>query len=130
MAPWYTASTLGGSAELAGWGAWSIIGELDASLRPLPLAVFVYVPVIFMSYGAWTRRFGLALVGALATAFGGLLPFMLKAAVDRRLPGGDAVAVAIAAAPLLVLAVGLVASTVCWVGYARWVLRAAPKAET
>ena len=38
--------------------------------------------------------------------------------------------VELAAAPLLVVVIGLVVMTVCWLGYARWVLRAAPRAES
>jgi hypothetical protein len=39
------------------------------------------------------------------------------------------VAVEIAAAPQLVVAVALVASIVCWIGFARCVLRPSPRAE-
>jgi hypothetical protein len=49
--------------------------------------------------------------------------------VDRNAPGSSAVAVDVAAAPQLVIAVGLIASIVCWIGYARCVLRPSPRAE-
>lgn len=128
-APWYTAHTVGGSATLAGWGAWCTTGDLNASLRPLPLAVLVYVAAGFMIYGAWSNRFGAALVGAIGTVAAAILPSMLKAVADRRLPGSDSVAVNLAAAPLLVVGIGLMVMTVCWLGYARRVLRAAPRDE-
>lgn len=127
--PWYAATTVGGSATLTGWGTWHTAGDLNASLRPLPLGVLAYVPAGFMIYSALRSRFGAALMGAMATVAAAILPFMTEAAVDRRLPGGNSVAVDIAAAPLLVLAFGLVATLVCWIGYARRVLRAAPRAE-
>jgi hypothetical protein len=128
--PWYTATTVGGSATLAGWGAWTTEGDLNASLRPLPLAVLAYVPAGFMIYSAVRSRFGAALIGAMATVAAAILPFMAEAAVDRRLPGGDSVAVDVAAAPVLVLACALVVTLVCWIGYARRVLRAAPRADS
>ena len=129
VCPWYTATTVGGSATLAGWGAWTTTGDLNASLRPLPLAVLAYVPAGFMIYSAVRSRFGAALIGAMATVAAAILPFMAEAAVDRRLPGGDSVAVDVAAAPVLVLAFALVVTLACWIGYARRVLRAAPRAE-
>jgi hypothetical protein len=130
VCPWYTATTVGGSATLAGWGAWTTVGDLNASLRPLPLAVLAYVPAGFMIYSAARSRFGAALIGAMATVAAAILPFMAEAAVDRRLPGGDSVAVDVAAAPVLVLACALVVTLVCWIGYARRVLRAAPRADS
>ncbi|MDT7758709.1 MAG: hypothetical protein QOH27_4607 [Mycobacterium sp.] len=130
VCPWYTATTVGGSATLAGWGAWTTAGDLNASLRPLPLAVLAYVPAGFMIYSAVRSRFGAALIGAMATVAAAILPFMAEAAVDRRLPGGDSVAVDVAAAPVLVLACALVVTLVCWIGYARRVLRAAPRADS
>jgi hypothetical protein len=129
VCPWYTATTVGGSATLAGWGAWATTGDLNASLRPLPLAALAYVPAGFMIFSALRNHFGAALIGAMATIAAAILPFMTEAAVDRRLPGGDSVAVDVATAPVLVLAVGLVVTLVCWIGYARRVLRAAPRAE-
>jgi hypothetical protein len=130
VCPWYTATTVGGSATLAGWGVWTTAGDLNASLRPLPLAVLAYVPAGFMIYSAVRSRFGAALIGAMATVAAAILPFMAEAAVDRRLPGGDSVAVDVAAAPVLVLACALVVTLVCWIGYARRVLRAAPRADS
>jgi hypothetical protein len=127
--PWYTATTVGGSATLAGWGAWTAAGDLNASLRPLPLAVLAYLPAGFMIFGALRDRIGAALIGAMAAVAAAILPFMTEAAVDRRLPGGDSVAVDVASAPVLVLAFALVVTLVCWIGYARRVLRAAPRAH-
>jgi hypothetical protein len=129
VCPWYTATTVGGSATLAGWGAWTAAGDLNASLRPLPLAVLAYLPAGFMIFGALRDRFGAALIGAMAAVAAAILPFMTEAAVDRRLPGGDSVAVDVASAPVLVLAFALVVTLVCWIGYARRVLRAAPRAD-
>lgn len=128
-APWYAAYTVGGSATLAGWGVWRTSGDLNASLRVLPLAVFVYLSAAFMIYGASKRRFGIALVGGMGIVAAGIVPFGLKGVVARRLPGSDSVAVDLAAGPLLVLVIGLAVTTVCWIGYARWVLRAAPREE-
>ena len=88
-APWYTAHTVGGSTTLAGWGAWLTTGDLNASLRPLPLAVLVYLAACFMIYGALRNRFGAALIGAIGTVAAGILPSVLIAVVDRRLPGSD-----------------------------------------
>lgn len=127
--PWFTAQGGAGSAAMAGWGAWAATGALDASLRPLPLAVLVYLAAAAMLYGAVKAAFGVAVVGAMA-AFGvGVLPFMLMPATTRETPGAEAVAVAVGTGPILVIAVGLLATAVCWIGYARCVLRAAPRAE-
>jgi hypothetical protein len=130
VCPWYTATTVGGSATLAGWGAWTAAGDLNASLRPLPLAVLAYLPAGFMVVSALRERFGAALIGAMATVAAAILPFMTEALVDRRLPGGESVAVDVASAPVLVLAFALVVFVVCWIGYARRVLRAAPRADS
>jgi hypothetical protein len=129
-APWCTAQTVGGSATLAGWGGWRTTGDLNASLRPLPLAVLVCLAAGFMIYGAWRNRFGAALLGAFGTVVAGILPSMLMSVVDRRLPGSDSVAVDLAAAPILVVVMGLVALTVCWLAHARGVLRTAPRDES
>lgn len=126
--PWFTARNDGGSAQMAGWGAWTTTGDIDASLRPLPLAVLVYLTAVVMVYGALRGAFGVAVVGAMATFASGILPFMLMPLVDRNAPGGSAVAVDVAAAPQLVIAFGLIASIACWIGYARCVLRPAPVA--
>ncbi|MDT5104932.1 MAG: hypothetical protein QOI25_2445 [Mycobacterium sp.] len=129
LLPWFSAHNDYGSAQMTGWGAWTTTGEIDASLRPLPLALLVYLPAGVMIYGALRGAFGAAVVGAMATFVAGLLPFMLKPAVDRHVPGRSAVAVDVAAAPQLVVAVALLASVVCWIGYARCVLRPAPRAD-
>ena len=117
-----------GSAHMAGWGAWSTTGDVDASLRPLPLGVLVYLSAGVMVLSAVRRAFGVAVVGAMATFAAAILPFLVMRAVDRRLPGGGAVAVEVATAPLVLLGVGFAATVVCWIGYARCVLRAAPRA--
>ena len=114
---------------MAGWGAWSTTGEVDASLRVLPLAVLVYVPAAVMIWGAVRHAFGVAVIGAMAAFAGGVLPFMVMPAATRNVPGGEAVGISVAMGPVLVIAVALIATIVCWIGYARCVLRAAPRAE-
>jgi len=42
----FAAYGVAGYAEMAGWGAWRRSGEVDASLRPLPLAVLVYLTAL------------------------------------------------------------------------------------
>jgi hypothetical protein len=128
--PWYTAHAAHGSADMAGWGIWATTGDVDASLRPLPLALLVYVPAGIMIYSAVRGAFGVAVVGAMATLAAAILPFMLVPIVDRHEPGRGSVAVEVAAAPRTVLAVALVVTAVCWIGYARCVLRPSPRAET
>lgn len=113
---------------MAGWGAWTVTGDVDAGLRPLPLALLVYVPAAAMIWGALRGSFGIAVIGALAAFVGGVLPFMTMPAATRSVPGGEAVGISVANGPVLVIAVTLVAILVCWIGYARCVLRAAPRA--
>jgi hypothetical protein len=50
-------------------------------------------------------------------------------AVDRHAPGSGSVAVEVATAPMALLAIGFVATVVCWIGYARCVLRPSPRPE-
>jgi len=128
--PWFLADGVSGSAEMAGWGAWTRSGDIDASLRPLPLTLLVYIPAAAMVWGALRGSFGVAVVGSMATFAGALMPFMLMPAADRRVSGRDAVSISVAAGPQVVVAVALVVTVVCWVGYARCVLRAAPRAES
>lgn len=126
--PWFLAHGVNGSAEMAGWGAWTRSGDLDAGLRALPLALLVYLPATVMIVGALRGSFGVAVLGAMATFAGGLVPFMLMPAADRRLPGRDAVGISVASGPQVVTAMALVVTVICWIGYARCVLRAAPRA--
>jgi hypothetical protein len=114
---------------MAGWGAWTTTGDLDAGLRPLPLAVFVCLSGGAMVYAAVRAAFGVAVVAAVATFAAAVLPFLVMRAADRHVPGSGAVAIEVAAAPVALLAIGFVASVVCWIGYARCVLRPAPRAD-
>jgi hypothetical protein len=127
--PWFLAHGVNGSAEMAGWGAWTRSGDLDAGLRPLPLALLVYLPAAAMIAGALRGSFGVAVLGAMVTFAGALVPFMLMPAADRRLPGRDAVGITVASGPQVVTAMALVVTVICWIGYARCVLRAAPRAQ-
>jgi hypothetical protein len=126
--PWYTARAVGGTGEMAGWGSWSATGRLDAGLRPLPLAVPVYLSAAAMIWSAARSAFGVAVVGAMATFSAAILPFLTMQAVDRHVPGGESMALEVAAGPKALLAIGFVAAVVCWIGYARCVLRPAPRA--
>jgi hypothetical protein len=114
---------------MAGWGAWTTTGDVDASFRTLPLAVLVYLSAAVMIYSAARGAFGLAVVGAMAMLAAAILPFMVMPAADRHVPGSGAVGLEVAAAPLALLAIALVAATVCWIGYARCVLRPPPRAD-
>ncbi|MBJ7338598.1 hypothetical protein [Mycolicibacterium sp.] len=127
--PWYSAQAVGGSADMAGWGAWTMTGDVDAGLRPLPLAVLVYAAAALTVYGAARSAFGIAVVGAMATFAAAILPFLVMRAVDRHVPGSGSVAVAVTTAPLVLLGIGFVATIVCWIGYARCVLRPSPRQE-
>jgi hypothetical protein len=127
--PWFLAQGVNGSAEMAGWGAWTRSGDVDAGLRPLPLALLVYIPAAAMIWGALRGSFGLAVIGAMATFAGALMPFMLMPAADRRVPGRDAVGISVAAGPQVLTAIALVVTVICWIGYARCVLRPAPRAQ-
>lgn len=130
LQPWYSAHAVNGSAHMAGWGTWSTTGDVDASLRILPLAAMVYLTAGLMIYGAVRGAYGVAVVGAMATFGAAILPIMLVSAVDRHLPGSGAVGIDVASAPRTVLVISLVATVFCWVAYARCVLRARPRAET
>jgi hypothetical protein len=127
--PWYSAQAAAGSADMAGWGAWSTTGDLDAGLRPPPLAVLVYLSAGSMVYSAVRRAFGLAVVGAMATFAAAILPFLVMRAVDRHVPGSGSVAVGVATAPWALLGIGFAATIVCWSGYARCILRSSPQQE-
>ncbi|MDT5339411.1 MAG: hypothetical protein QOD90_4916 [Mycobacterium sp.] len=127
--PWYSALAVGGSAHMAGWGAWTAAGDVDAGLRPLPLALLVYLPAGLMVYSAVRGAFGLAVIGGMATFAAAILPFLVMRAVDRHVPGSGSVAVEVAAAPLALLSIGFAATVVCWIGYARCVLRPSPRPE-
>lgn len=127
--PWYSAQAVGGSANMSGWGAWTATGDLDASLRPLPLALLVYLPAGLMVYSAVRSAFGLAVVGGMATFAAAILPFLVMRAVDRHISGSGSVGVDVATAPLILLGIGFAATVVCWIGYARCVLRPSPRPE-
>lgn len=129
LQPWYTAHGVDGSADMAGWGAWTVTGSLDTGLRPLPLGILVCLPAGAMIVGAIRAAYGLTVVGAMAILVATLVAFLLTPAVDRRLPGRESVGIEVGAAPILVLAIAVVASAVCWIGYARCVLRSSPRAE-
>lgn len=113
---------------MAGWGAWTTTGTVDASLRPLPLALLVVVPAGLMMWGAVTSRYGATVIGAMAAFAGGVLPFLAMPAATSNAPGSEAVGISVATGPVLVIGVSFVATIVCWIGYARCVLRAAPRA--
>jgi hypothetical protein len=129
LQPWYVAHAVGGSADMAGWGAWSTTGVVDASLRTLPLAVLVYLTAGLLIYGAVRGSFGIAVVGAMATVAVAILPVMLLPAVDKHVPGSAAVGIDVASAPGFVLAIALLATVASWIAYARCVLRARPRGE-
>ena len=128
VAPWFAAYGVAGYAEMAGWGAWRRSGEVDASLRPLPLAVLVYLTAGLTVWGAVRPAFGASVIGAMATFGVGLLPLMLLPVVDRHAPGRDAVGVEVASATTTVIGLAVVLVIVSWIGYARCVLRPAPRA--
>ena len=127
--PWYAARAVGGSADMAGWGGWITTGAVDASLRPLPLALLVYLPAGLMVWSAVRGAFGVAVGAAMATFAAAVLPFLVMPAVDRHVPGSESVAVEVAAAPIALLAIGFAATVACWIGYARCVLRPAPQQQ-
>ncbi|MDR3659586.1 MAG: hypothetical protein P4L86_04090 [Mycobacterium sp.] len=127
--PWYTAHTSHGNGSMSGWGPWTVAGNLGAELRPLPFAVLILLGAGTMIVSAVRAMFGTALAAAIACFFVGLLPLMTGGTVDRRLPGSDSVSVVLGPAPPMIIGIGLAACLVCWIGYARCVLRAAPKAE-
>ena len=114
---------------MAGWGVWTTTGDVDASFRTMPLAVVLYASAAATVYSAARSAFGLAVVGAMAMLASAILPFMVMPAADRHVPGSDAVGVEVAAAPLALLAIASIATAVCWIGYARCVLRAPPRAD-
>lgn len=127
--PWYTAQSVNGSAAMAGWGHWAATGDLGASLRPLPLALVTYASAGALIASAVRAHFGVAVVGAMVTLASAILPVLVMRAVDRHVPGSGSVAVDVATGPQVLLGLGLAATIVCWIGYARCVLRAAPRAS-
>jgi hypothetical protein len=127
--PWYTAHNDHGHGAMSGWGIWDITGNLGAELRPLPFAVLIVLAAGTMIFAAARAMFGTASTAAIACFVVSLLPLMTGGAVDRRLAGSDSVAVVLGQAVTPMIAIGLVACAVTWIGYARCVLRAAPKAE-
>jgi Trk-type K+ transport system membrane component len=129
LLPWFSAHALSGSAEMAGWGAWTTSGHVNAGLRIMPMAVTVYSTAGLMIYGAVRGAYGIAVVGAMTTVAAAILPHMLLAMVDRRETGSESVGIDVASAPGWVLVIALVATVACWIAYARCVLRARPRAD-
>ncbi|WP_418001935.1 hypothetical protein ACNO8X_16810 [Mycobacterium sp. PDNC021] len=127
--PWYTAHNDHGRGTMSGWGSWDISGHLGAELRPLPFAVLILLAAGTMIVAAGRAMFGTALAASIACFVVSLLPLMTGGAVDRRLAGSDSVAVVLGQAVYPMIAIAFVACVVSWIGYARCVLRAAPKAE-
>lgn len=127
--PWYTAHNDHGHGSMSGWGIWDITGSLGAELRPLPFAVLILLAAGTMIVAAVRAMFGTALAAAIACFVVSLLPLMTGGAVDRRLAGSDSVAVVLGQAVYPMIAIAFVAVVVSWIGYARCVLRAAPRAE-
>jgi len=128
--PWYTAHTSHGQATMSGWGWWHIDGQLGASLRPLPFGVLIALVAGAMIYCAIRSSFGGTVVCAMGCFAVGLSAVLGTGLADRRLPDSDSVGIVVEAAPKSIVAVGLVASVVCWIGFARCVLRPAPRAES
>lgn len=128
--PWYTAHTGHGHATMSGWGLWHIDGHLGASLRPLPFGVLIWLAAGAMIYCAVRSSFGGTVVCAMACFAIGLSAVLGTSLADRRLPDSDSVGIIVEAAPKSIVVVGLVASIVCWIGFARCVLRPAPRAQS
>jgi hypothetical protein len=126
--PWYTAQTALGHAIMSGWGQWSIDGHLGASLRPLPFGVLIWLAAGAMGYCAARSLFGGTVVGAMGCFAIGLTAVLGTGLADRHVPDSDSVALTLCLAPKLIVAVGLLASVVCWIGFARCVLRPPPRA--
>ncbi|MEZ0049846.1 hypothetical protein ABIA30_000836 [Mycobacterium sp. MAA66] len=127
--PWYTAQTTHGHATMNGLGIWTIEGNLGASLRPLPFGVLIWLVAGAMIYCAARAMFGGTVVCAMGCFAIGLAAVLGTSLADRHIPGSDSVAIALAQASRLSVGIGLLASVVCWIGFARCVLRPAPKAE-
>lgn len=128
--PWYTAQTAHGHATMSGWGQWSIDGHLGASLRPLPFGVLIWLVAGAMIYCAVRSAFGGAVVCAMGCFAIGLTAVLGTSLADRHRPDSDSVAIILGSAPKMIVAVGLLASIVCWIAFARCVLRPAPRAES
>jgi succinate-acetate transporter protein len=128
--PWYTAQTTHARATMSGWGQWTVDGHLAASLRPLPFGVFIWVVAAAMIYCAAREMFGGTVLCAMGCFAIGLTAVLGTSLADRRVPDSDSVGIVLDTAPKAIVAVGLLASVVCWIGFARCVLRPAPRAES
>ena len=125
--PWYSARTIHGRATMNWLGQWTVDGELGAALRPLPFGILVWVLGVAMVYCAVRGVFGGTIVCAMGSLAVGLIAVLGTSLADRHLPGGDSVGITVEAAATSVVAVGLSASIVCWIAFARCVLRPAPR---
>ena len=127
--PWYTAQTTHGHATMNVLGIWTVEGNLGASLRPLPFGILMWLVAGAMIFCAVRAMFGGTVVCAMGCFAIGLGAVLGTSLADRHVPGSDSVAITLGHAPQLSVAIGLVASIVCWIGFARCVLRPAPRAE-
>ncbi len=125
--PWYSARTTHGHATMNGWGHWSIDGQLGASLRPLPFGALICIAAAAMIFCAVRGAFGGAIVCAMACFTVGLISVLGTSLADRHVPGSDSVGMTVETAATSIVAVGLLASIVCWIAFARCVLRPAPR---
>ena len=127
--PWYTAHTTHGHATLSGWGHWDVEGTLGASLRPLPFGVLIWLAAGAMLYCAVRAIFGGTVLFAMACFAIGLTAILGTSLADRHVPDSDSVGIVVDVAAKSIVAVGLFASVVCWIGFARCVLRPPAQAE-
>jgi len=125
--PWYSARTTHGHATMNWLGRWSIDGSLGASLRPLPFGVLVWIAAAAMIYFAARAVFGGTVVCAMGCFAIGLMAVLGTSLADRRVPGSESVGIAVDLATKSIVTVGLLSSIVCWIAFARCVLRPAPR---
>lgn len=125
--PWYSARTTHGAATMNGLGQWSVDGQLGASLRPLPFGVLIWIAAATMIYCAVRGVFGGTVVCAMSCLAVGLVAVLGTSLADRHVAGSDSVGIGVESAARSLVAVGLAASVVCWIAFARCVLRPAPR---